>query len=139
MRRLLGGAPPTRGLEHLLPDPRRRSACKRLLLFLRWMVRPDDGVDLGLWSQIPTRALLIPLDVHLFRIARNLGLSARRSAGWAMAEEVTARLREVDADDPVKLDFALCHLGISRACPSRRDPVKCASCQIRHACIRWHP
>jgi len=137
VRRLLGARAPGRYLEYLLPDPRRASTCKRLLLYLRWMVRPDDGVDLGLWPEIPTRALLVPVDTHLARIGHNLGLSGRRTPGWRMAEEMTAQLRAVDADDPVKLDFALCHLGISQACPSRPDPVKCAECGIRSMCVQW--
>lgn len=139
VRRLLAGRPPSRALQYLLPDPRRGSTCKRLFLYLRWMVRPDDGVDLGLWPDIPAAALLVPVDTHVARIAHNLGLTRRRTPNLPMAEEITAALRAVDARDPVKLDFALCHLGISRACPSRRDVHKCAACGIRAVCIQWHP
>ncbi len=133
-------APPqanTRGFSHLLADPRSPSAKKRLCLYLRWMVRPDDGVDLGLWSAVPPSALIIPLDTHVFRIARNLGLTKKKTASFEAAKEVTEALCRVDPLDPVKLDFALCHLGISRACPSRRDPRKCEGCSIRRICVHW--
>jgi uncharacterized protein (TIGR02757 family) len=121
-------------LRHLVPDPRAGSACKRLLLYLRWMTRPADGVDLGLWP-VPASALVIPVDVHVHRIARNLGLTTRNDASWRTAEEITARLRTFDPADPVKYDFAICHLGVSRACPSRRDPERCAPCSLRPVCI----
>jgi uncharacterized protein (TIGR02757 family) len=134
-----GAAPRLRsGTGHaaeLLPDPAAGSACKRLLLYLRWMVRRDD-VDLGLWD-IPTAALVVPLDTHVHRIARNLGLTARRDLSWRTAEEVTDALRRFDPDDPVGYDFALCHMGISKACPSRRDAVKCAGCGLRAHCVQW--
>jgi len=130
----LRGGDAERGLRHLVPDPRAGSACKRLLLYLRWMVRPADEVDLGLWGIAPS-ALVMPLDTHVHRIARNLGLTARGDASWRTAEEVTARLREYDPEDPVKYDFALCHLGMSKACPSRRDDLVCAGCGLREVCV----
>ncbi len=107
------GARCDRSQKHLLPDPAAASACKRWLLLLRWLARPDDGVDLGLVA-IPTRVLLVPLDVHVFRVARQLGLTRRRAASWKAAEDVTACLRRLDPDDPVKYDFALCHTEIAR-------------------------
>lgn len=135
---LRGPPPHDRGLEHLVPDPRRGSACKRLLLYLRWMVRPADGVDLGLWPVDPAR-LLIPVDTHIHRIASNLGLTRRRDASWRTSCEITARLRGLDPRDPVRFDFALCHLGVSRDCPSRRDPIRCEGCVLRSVCERWVP
>lgn len=132
----LRGAAPARGLAHLVPDPRAGSACKRLLLYARWMSRPADGVDLGLWPVSPAR-LVIPVDTHIHRIAQNLGLTERRDASWRTAEEITTRLRRFDPDDPVKYDFALCHLGVSRQCPSRRDEDKCRSCALRQVCRHW--
>jgi uncharacterized protein (TIGR02757 family) len=133
---LRGSTPHERGLEHLVPDPRRGSACKRLLLYLRWMIRPADGVDLGLWPVDPAR-LVIPVDTHIHRIATNLGLTRRADASWKTAHEITTRLRVLDARDPVRYDFALCHLGVSRDCPSRRDPVRCEGCVLRTVCLRW--
>ncbi|MEK6709016.1 MAG: TIGR02757 family protein, partial [Nitrospinota bacterium] len=105
---------------YLLPDPEGTSACKRLHLFLRWMVRPSDGLDLGLWKGPRPDQLLIPLDTHLARIGRLLGLTDRRTPGRRMAEEVTASLRLLDPADPVRYDFALSRLGILGHCPSRR-------------------
>ena len=132
----LRGQTGDRSLRHLVSDPRAGSACKRLLLYARWMIRPADGVDLGLWS-IPTSALLIPVDTHVHRISRNLGFTHRKTASWAAAEEITAALRRFDPIDPVKYDFAICHLGVSRQCPSRAEADKCAACVIRQVCSVW--
>lgn len=121
---------------HLMPDPILGGSCKRLLLWCKWMVR-KDAVDVGIWKAIEPVELLIPLDVHVFRIVKNLGLSLRAAPSWKAAEEVTARLREMDPKDPVKFDFALCHMGISKACPSTRDVHKCASCVLKPSCLHW--
>lgn len=127
---------PTRAQAHLLPDPTGPSASKRLMLFLRWVAR-RSGVDLGL-STIPASALLMPVDVHVHRVARNLGLTSRRDASWRTAEEITAALRLLSADDPVQYDFALCHLGISGRCPSsNRLPERCAGCALQPVCVHW--
>ena len=123
-----------RGLRHLLPDPAGPGASKRWNLYLRWMVRGPDGVDLGLWRGVPTSALLVPLDTHVHRVARALGLTARRDASWRTAEEITL-LRRIDPLDPVRYDFALCHLGMSGLCPARRDAQKCLSCSLARACL----
>jgi uncharacterized protein (TIGR02757 family) len=132
----LRGDTTSRSLRHLVSDPRAGSACKRLVLYARWMVRPADGIDLGLWPIAPSE-LVIPVDTHIHRISRNLGLTDRRTATWATAEEITDALRKLDPDDPVKYDFALCHLGVSRECPSRPDPVKCARCALQDICSVW--
>jgi uncharacterized protein (TIGR02757 family) len=107
-----------RGPSHLLPDPRGPSGCKRLLLFLRWMARPADGVDLGMWS-VPADRLLVPVDVHIHRLARNLGLTKRRGTSWKTTAEITQALARFDSADPVSYDFALCHLGIRCRTTSR--------------------
>lgn len=101
-----------RAAKHLLPDPRGPSACKRLALLARWVARPDDGVDLGL-AALPTRALVMPLDVHVHRVARKLGLTRRATASWEAALEVTEAIRPLDPEDPVRFDFALCHAEIA--------------------------
>ncbi len=132
----LRGDARTRNLRHLVSDPRAGSACKRLLLYARWMIRPADGVDLGLWPVAPSK-LIIPVDTHIHRISRNLGLTQRRTATWATAEEITTALRRYDPDDPVKYDFALCHLGVSRECPSRPNPAKCERCVLQDVCSVW--
>lgn len=126
----------SRNLRHLVSNPRAGSACKRLLLYARWMIRPADGVDLGIWPIAPSE-LVIPVDTHIHRISRNLGLTQRRTASWATAEEITVALRRYDPNDPVKYDFALCHLGVSRDCPSRPDPVKCERCILQDVCSVW--
>lgn len=132
----LRGPRPPRGLAHLLPDPAKGSASKRLFLYLRWMIRPDDGIDLGLFPISP-RHLIVPVDTHVHRIARNLGMTRRRDASLKTALEITEALRRLDPEDPVRYDFALCHLGVSRECPSRRDETKCARCVVREVCTRW--
>lgn len=129
-----GNGPMTRGLAHLLPDPARGGAVKRWMMFTRWMVRPDDGVDLGLWPQIPPSALLMPLDRHISRIARNLGLTRRATDDWKTAEEITSALRRLSPEDPVRYDFALCHLGISGDCTHGKNPEVCAVCGLRDVC-----
>jgi uncharacterized protein (TIGR02757 family) len=108
---------PPRGLGHLLPRPELGGACKRMLLFLRWMVRGGRGdpIDFGLWRSVRCRDLIVPLDTHVARIARALGMTNRRSMGWATAEEITQSLRLLDAKDPTRYDFILCHMGMSGA------------------------
>ena len=110
--RLFSGLPRGHGTRWLLPLPSAGSACKRSCLFLRWMVRPDDGVDCGVWTRVLPSRLVLPLDTHLFKVVRALGWTRRKSAGWATALEVTKRLRAIDPADPIRFDFALCRLGI---------------------------
>ena len=97
--------------SHLLPAPSLGSACKRLNLFLRWMVRQDD-VDPGGWGRVPASKLVVPLDVHMHRIGLALGLTTRKPANMRTALEITGGYREVAPDDPVRYDFALTRLGI---------------------------
>jgi uncharacterized protein (TIGR02757 family) len=120
-------------LGHLLPDPMGGSACKRLLLFLRWMIRGPDAVDFGLW-RIPPAALVIPLDTHVGRLARFLGLTSRRDLSFRTAEQVTASLARMDPEDPVKYDFALCHFGMSGRCPTRSSAATCSACPLLDVC-----
>ena len=90
------------------------AACKRLCMYLRWFVRHDDrGVDFGMWRRIPMSALYVPLDIHTGRMGRNLGLLNRKQSDWKAVEELTASLRELHADDPVRYDYSLFGLGIS--------------------------
>lgn len=127
--------PDDRGLRFLLPRPGSGGACKRLRLFLRWMIRRDDGVDLGTWGDLLSPAhLVVPLDTHWIRMAPRLGLTARRSADGRMAAEITEALRRVDPGDPLRFDFAICHLGISGHCPRTLTPADCRRCPLRRIC-----
>ena len=93
------------------------AACKRLCMYLKWMVRRDDrGVDFGLWRSIPMSALYIPLDIHVGEVARELGLLNRRQNDWKAVEELTATLREAAPEDPVRYDFALFGAGMDPHC-----------------------
>lgn len=117
----------------LFPSPASGSACKRLCMFLRWMVRPADGIDLGLWQAIPPGKLIIPVDAHIQRISRFLGLTQRKQTDWRMAQEITAALKTFDSDDPVKYDFSLCHIGISEGCSGTKREA-CQTCAIFDIC-----
>lgn len=122
------------GVRFLLPSPVDGSACKRMNLYLRWMVRPSDGVDSGTWTGIRPRHLVIPLDTHIARISSYIGLTELKSPGWSMALDITNSLRRLDGADPLRYDFALCHLGIAGNCPRKRDLRKCFACPIRSIC-----
>jgi uncharacterized protein (TIGR02757 family) len=103
----------SRGINFMFPLPEKGSACKRMNLFLRWMVRKDD-LDFGLWTEIPTSKLVIPVDTHIARICTQFKLTKRKNVSWKMAEEITESLKKFDAEDPVKYDFALCHIGMRK-------------------------
>jgi uncharacterized protein (TIGR02757 family) len=126
----------SRGYRHLFPLPSGGGPCKRLLLYMRWMVR-REAPDFGLWAGVSPARLLVPVDTHVENMSRAIGLTRRRSRTWRMAEEITARLAAVDAADPVKYDFALCHTRMSGDCRDRRDPVVCAPCGLRTICRHW--
>jgi uncharacterized protein (TIGR02757 family) len=103
---------PHRTKKHV-PTPASKSTCKRLNMFLRWMVRKDDkGVDFGVWNSIRPDQLICPLDVHVDRIARKLKLIDRKQNDWQTAKELTLNLKKFDASDPVKYDFALFGSGV---------------------------
>ena len=115
LRRAYGRVPARAGVCYFFPRPSNGSACKRVNLFLRWMVR-RDALDLGVWSSVSPAQLVVPLDTHIIRVGRCLKLTRYVSPGWAMARDITASLRRLDPDDPVKYDFAMCHLGMMKAC-----------------------
>lgn len=120
------------GVHAFFPLPSGTSACKRLNLFLRWMVRRDD-IDLGAWRRVSPARLIVPLDVHVIRVGRCLGLTGYSSPGWRMAASITASLRQIDPSDPVKYDFALCHLGMEGLC-GFRTPAGDSRCPLRGVC-----
>lgn len=121
------------GIRHFLADPADGSTCKRLNLYLRWMVRKDP-VDLGVWKSIPAAMLVMPVDTHIARLAPRLGLTQRKSADWKMAQEITESLREFDPDDPVKYDFALCTTGKLNTCSDNPEKSTCNACPLQGAC-----
>ncbi len=117
----------------LVPVPSGGSPCKRTMMFLRWMVRPDDGIDFGFWDFIPPSDLVIPLDTHVFRIARLLGLTRLKNPSWRAALAITSSLRRFAPLDPVRYDFALSRIGIVEGCLGRRTEV-CARCGLAAVC-----
>lgn len=118
--------PASPGVYYFFSRPSTGGACKRINLFLRWMIR-EDGVDPGGWTSIARRQLVVPLDTHTIRIGRCLRLTRRKSPGWLMAAEITEALRLLDPEDPVRYDFALCHLSMMGACGwgSRQGSTQC--------------
>lgn len=128
-----GGVPADSSFRFLFPSPQGGSACKRLCMFLRWVVRPADGIDLGLWRIVRPSQLVMPVDRHIERISRLLGLTERRTPDWRMALEITAALRCLAPDDPVRYDFSLCHLGISEGC-NGQSSHRCRVCPVRRLC-----
>ena len=128
------------GLNQFFPLPKKGSTCKRMNLFLRWMVRTKD-IDLGIWDKIEPYKLIIPLDTHIAKISRCLGLTKRASNDWKTAKEITESLRKLDPEDPLKYDFALCHLGIAGLCKgtnrvvhtrSEKSVNTCTACAFPH-------
>ena len=125
--------PRDEALRYLLTSPKDGSACKRMNLFLRWMVRRTPP-DLGIWDFVDPAKLVVPLDTHVHRIASFLGLTKRKSADWRTARAVTDRLAKFDATDPVRYDFAICRLGILDLCSRNRRKENCDVCLLRDVC-----
>lgn len=124
----------SRGAAHLLPNPESGGCAKRWHMFLRWMVRKDDGVDMGLWQEVSPADLIIPLDRHISRIARNLGLTSRNSDDWRTAVEISENLKKFSPEDPIRYDFSLCHLGIAGKCTHGKDQTLCQKCILSPVC-----
>ena len=132
VRPVYGRRPARPGVCYFFPRPSAGSACKRLNLFLRWMVR-RDAVDLGVWTRVPASKLIVPLDTHVIRLGRCLGLTRYASPGWKMAADITASLRALDPADPVRFDFAICHVGMMNACGFGRRQGD-AQCPLKGLC-----
>jgi uncharacterized protein (TIGR02757 family) len=124
--------PARAGVAYFFPRPSAGSACKRLNLFLRWMVR-NDAIDLAVWTRLAPSRLVVPLDTHVIRLGRCLRLTRYTSPGWKMAAEITASLRQMDAADPVRFDFSICHVGMMNACGFSK-PQRDSQCPLRGAC-----
>ena len=132
LRPAYGNRKPRPGVAYFFSRPSCGGACKRLNLFLRWMVR-RDAVDFGIWKSVPPAKLVVPLDTHVIRVGRCLQLTRYTSPGWRMASDITASLRELDAYDPVKYDFSLCHLGMADQCGFNRAQAD-SECPLRGLC-----
>jgi uncharacterized protein (TIGR02757 family) len=133
LREAYGRSVPTRaGVCYFFPRPSAGSACKRLNLFLRWMVR-RDAIDLGVWTKVSPARLIVPLDTHVIRLGQCLRLTRYTSPGWKMAAEITASLRSINPADPVRYDFSLCHVGMMNACGFNR-PQRDSQCPLRGIC-----
>lgn len=120
------------GLKYLLASPTRNSACKRLNLFLRWMVREDD-VDTGLWTSIDKAKLIVPIDVHMSRLCRILDLYSRRTTSLSTAMEITEGFARIEPTDPAKYDFALSRIGIVENCDGNYR-LDCEECELLEFC-----
>ena len=123
-----------RSFAHFLSSPYQKSALKRLNLFLRWMVRGPDDVDLGIWNRLGTHRLLMPVDVHVFRLSKALGWTQRKSVSLATVLEITDQVKKLNAQDPTQYDFALAHLGISRSCKGKYSRPICTQCSLFEQC-----
>ena len=134
IRRVYRRVPARPGVCYFFPRPSAGSACKRLNLFLRWMVRRDE-IDLGVWTRVPASKLIVPLDTHVIRLGRCLRLTRYVSPGWRMAADVTRSLRRLDPIDPVRFDFSICHVGMMNACGFGRKQAD-TQCPLRGLC---HP
>jgi uncharacterized protein (TIGR02757 family) len=132
IRRACGRVPRRPGVCYFFPRPSRGSACKRLNLFLRWMVR-RDAIDPGGWRGVAPSKLVVPLDTHVIRLGQCLRLTRYTSPGWRMAADITASLRRLDPDDPVRFDFSLCHLGMRNACGFGRRQGD-SQCPLKGVC-----
>ncbi len=121
-----------KGLSYLLPRPEAGSACKRLNLFLRWMVR-DDEVDAGLWKAIDRSKLVVPVDVHIGRLSGILGFHNRKTISLKTAVEITESFAQIEPGDPVKYDFALSRIGILEDCTGKYR-LECDQCELLEWC-----
>jgi uncharacterized protein (TIGR02757 family) len=132
LRAAYGRVPARAGVCYFFPRPSAGSGCKRLNLFMRWMVR-RDALDLGVWTRVSPARLIVPLDTHIIRVGRCLKLTRYTSPGWPMALDITRALRALDPADPVKYDFSVCHLGMMNAC-GFQTPRGNTQCPLKGVC-----
>ena len=132
LRTIYGRQRPQPGVAYFFSRPSSGGACKRLNLFLRWMVR-HDRIDLGVWSRVRPAQLIVPLDTHVIRLGQCLRLTRYKSPGWRMAADITRSLRALDPIDPVKYDFSICHLGMMNAC-GFGTAVRDTQCPLKGVC-----
>ena len=132
LRAAYGRVPARPGVGYFFPRPSAGSGCKRLNLFMRWMVR-HDALDLGVWTRVSPSRLIVPLDTHIIRVGRCLKLTRYTSPGMPMALDITRALRALDPADPVKYDFSVCHLGMMNAC-GFQTPRGNTHCPLKGVC-----
>lgn len=132
LRTAYGHVPARPLVSYFFPRASAGSACKRLNLFMRWMVR-QDALDLGVWTRVSPARLIVPLDTHIIRVGRCLQLTKYTSPGWPMALDITRALRALDPADPVKYDFSVCHLGMMNAC-GFETPRGDSQCPLKGVC-----
>lgn len=132
LRAVYGRIIPKPGVAYFFARPSSGGACKRLNLFLRWMVR-QDRVDLGVWTRVKPSQLIVPLDTHVIRVGRCLRLTRYSSPGWRMAADITRALTALDPLDPVRFDFSLCHIGMMNACGYGKTQGD-TQCPLRGCC-----
>jgi len=132
LRTAYGRVPARPLVSYFFPRASAGSACKRLNLFMRWMVR-QDALDLGVWTRVSPARLIVPLDTHIIRVGRCLQLTKYTSPGWPMALDITRALRALDPVDPVKYDFSVCHLGMMNAC-GFETPRGDSQCPLKGVC-----
>jgi uncharacterized protein (TIGR02757 family) len=130
---IYGRKRPKPGVAYFFSRPSSGGACKRLNLFLRWMVR-EDRVDMGVWKKVRAGQLIVPLDTHVIRVGQCLRLTKLSSPGWRMAADITAALRAIDPVDPIKFDFSICHLGMMNACGFGKKAGD-SNCPLKGACF----
>jgi len=124
--------PPSKGLQYLLVTPANGSVCKRMNMFLRWMVRSDD-VDPGIWKSIDANKLIVPIDTHMARLCKILGLYDRKTLSLKAAIEITQSFKQINPADPVKYDFALSRIGIVENCTGKKNKY-CTTCELKIFC-----
>jgi uncharacterized protein (TIGR02757 family) len=134
IHRRSGGRGVSKGFAYLVPSPAAGSACKRLNMFLRWMVRSDD-VDAGLWKGVDTAKLIVPIDVHMGRLCRILGFHDRKTVSAKTALEITRNFAQIEPADPVKYDFCLSRIGIIEDCTGAYR-LECEGCEIFEWCSK---
>jgi uncharacterized protein (TIGR02757 family) len=132
LRAAYGRVPARPGVGYFFPRPSAGSGCKRLNLFMRWMVR-HDALDLGVWTRVSPSRLIVPLDTHIIRVGRCLKLTRYTSPGMPMALDITRALRALDPADPIKYDFSVCHLGMMNAC-GFETPRGNTHCPLKGVC-----
>ena len=128
----LGRGPNAKTIKYLLTNPADRSCCKRMFLFLRWMVR-DDEVDCGLWKSVDKAKLIIPVDVHIGRLCKILGFHNNKTMSLKTAIKITEGFKKISPKDPTKYDFALSRIGILENCTGKKNPY-CPHCQLLAYC-----